>query len=126
MVSHQTKGNIVCPGHSASGCKIKKPFAETTNCTANGRLYCHRWSCTSTKNYKDNHGLHLRDVDHKDKQNFQAVINITSASHLLSTIPQANATKCYVELIKCVMDSYLDKDLAPLCRIEKLWYVAFS
>ena len=74
---------------------------------------------------KSKHGLRAKDVDHKDRQNFQAVMNITSASHLLSEIPGANGTKCYVELIKCMIDGYLDKDLAPLCRIEKLWYVVF-
>ena len=74
---------------------------------------------------KDKHGLRQRDIDHKDKQNFQAVINITSAGHLLSEIPQANATKCYVDLIKNVIDSYLDKSLDPIERLEKLWYVVF-
>jgi len=32
---------------------------------------------------KDQHGLHQKDIDHKDKQNFQAVVNITNAGHLL-------------------------------------------
>ena len=54
---------------------------------------------------KDKHRLNKRDIDHKDKQNFQAVINITSAGHLLSEIPQAEATKCYVDLIENVVDS---------------------
>ena len=74
---------------------------------------------------KDKHGLRERDTDHKDRQNFQAVINITSAGHLLSEIPQADATKCYIDLIKNVMDSYLDKSLDPISRLEKLWYVVF-
>ena len=74
---------------------------------------------------KDLHGLRLKDINHKDKQNFQAVINITSAGHLLSKIPKANGTKCYVELIKFVMDSYLDNDLDPLSRVEKMWYAVF-
>ena len=74
---------------------------------------------------KDKHGLRQRDIDHKDKQNFQAVMNITSAGHLLAEIPQANATKCYVDLIRNVIDSYLDKSLDPLERLEKLWYVVF-
>ena len=67
----------------------------------------------------------MRDINHRDKQNFQAVINITSAAHLLSKVPDADATKCYVELIQCVMDSYLDKSLDSLTRIEKIWYVTF-
>jgi len=61
----------------------------------------------TTKFQKDQHGLRLRDINHKDKQNLQAIINITSATHLLSKIPRTDATKCYVELIKCVIDSYL-------------------
>ena len=74
---------------------------------------------------KDKHGLCQRDIDHKDRQNFQAVINITSAGHLLSEIPQADATKCYIDLIKNVIDSYLDKSLDPIGRLEKLWCVVF-
>ena len=38
----------------------------------------------TSKFQKDQHGLRLKDINHKDKQNFQAVVNITSASHLLS------------------------------------------
>ena len=79
----------------------------------------------TTKFQKDQHGLRLRDINHKDKQNFQAVVNIVSAAHLLSNIPEADATKCYVELIQCVMDSYMDKSLDPLTRIEKIWYITF-
>ena len=68
----------------------------------------------------------MKDVHHnKDKQNFQAVVNITNAGELLSHVPQSNGTKCYINLIKCVIDSYLDKALAPLKRIEKLWYAVF-
>ena len=74
---------------------------------------------------KDQHGLRLRDINHKDKQNFQAVRNITAASHLLSDIPQSDATKCYIELIKCAMDSFLDQQMHPLERIKDLWYVVF-
>lgn len=50
------------------------------------------------------------------------MINITSAGHVLTKIPQANATKCYVDLIRNVIDSYLDKILGPL---DRLWYVVF-
>ena len=59
---------------------------------------------------KDVHGLRLKDINHKDKQNFQAVLNITSAGHLLSKIPKANGTKCYVELIKFVIDTMIWTD----------------
>ena len=69
---------------------------------------------------KDQHSLRERDVNHKDKQNFDAVLHIIQASHLLDDIPGATGTKCYIEVIQCVVDSYLDKSLDPATRIEKM------
>ena len=78
-----------------------------------------------TKYHKDQHGLRERDLNHQDKQNYDAVLRIVNVSHLLDNIAEARATKCYVGLIKSVIDSYLDKSLDPLIRIEKLWNVVF-
>ena len=61
-----------------------------------------------TKFQKDQHGLRLRGTNDKGKHNFQAVKSITAASHSLSDIPQSYALKCYIELIKCAMDSFSD------------------
>ena len=66
-----------------------------------------------------------RDLNHQDKQNYDAVLRIVNASNLLDNIAEAHASKCYVELMKSVIDSYLDKSLDPLIRIEKLWKVVF-
>ena len=74
---------------------------------------------------KDAHNLRERDVNHKDKQNFDAVLHIMNSCHLLKTIPEAEGTSVYVEMMKCIMDSYLDKSLRPLDRIEKAWYTNF-
>ena len=74
---------------------------------------------------KDKHGLRERDLDHRDKQNFNAVERIIKASHLLDKIPDAAGTSCYVNLMKSVIDSYLDKSLSPEERIEKIWFVVF-
>ena len=71
---------------------------------------------------KDQHGLRERDLDHKDKQNFNAVLNIIRASPLLDEIPDAVATREYINVMQCVMDSYLNKSLDPLTRIEKIWH----
>lgn len=71
---------------------------------------------------KDEHGLREKDIVHKDKQNFSAVLNTIRASPFLDNIPDAPATKQYVEVIQCVVDAYLDKDLDPFARVEKLWY----
>ena len=74
---------------------------------------------------KDEHNLRERDVNHKDKQNFDAVLHIMNLCGLLKTIPEAKATFVYVEMMKCTVDSYLDKSLSPLERIEKAWYANF-
>ena len=42
---------------------------------------------------KDVHGLRERDIDHKDKQNFDAVLHIVRALPFLDQLPDAAATK---------------------------------
>ena len=74
---------------------------------------------------KDEHGLREKDIDYKDKQNYNAVLNIIRASHLLQNIPDAKATMQFVYIIQCVVDSYLDKKLDPMERIKKIWYAVF-
>ena len=69
--------------------------------------------------------LRERDVNHRDKQNFDAVLRIVSTMHLLKKIPEALGTCYYVEIIQNTVDSFLDKSLAPLERIEKIWYATF-
>ena len=68
---------------------------------------------------KDQHGLIIRDIDHKDKQNFDTVVHITSQS-VLALLSKGTAT--FLEVLKCIVDSYLDKNLDPLSSIEILWY----
>lgn len=76
---------------------------------------------------KDEHGMRIKDVNHKDRQNYDAVIHITSDSvqKILSAIPDAKGTLAYLRLIRCVIDSYLDKNLDITARIKKAWYAAF-
>ena len=62
-----------------------------------------------TKLGKEEHFLRERDINHKDRQNFDAVMHIIYAAHLLDRITGAAATKCYIELIQNITDSYLDK-----------------
>ena len=68
-----------------------------------------------------------RDLNHKDKQNFDAVLRITDKSvmTLLNRIPDAKATSAFLILIRCVIDSFLDKKPDVLGRVEKAWYAAF-
>lgn len=76
---------------------------------------------------KDEHGLRERDLNHKDKQNYEAVIHICSQSvlKLLQKIPDGEGTCAYIELIRCISDAFLDKQLDILSRIEKAWYAVF-
>ena len=59
------------------------------------------------------------DIDHKDKQNFNAVLNIIRASPLFQQIPDAKVTKQYVDIIECVVDAYLNKELTHLNELKK-------
>ena len=74
---------------------------------------------------KEEHFLRQKDVDHKDRQNFDAVLHIMKAAPLLDQINGSAATKCYLEIMQSITNSYLDKTLNPLERIEKIWYANF-
>lgn len=76
---------------------------------------------------KDQHGIRMKDIDHKDTQNYDAVLHITSDSvlTLLSHIPDARGKVAFLNVIRCVIDSFLDKKLDALSRIDKAWYAVF-
>ena len=76
---------------------------------------------------KDIHGIRERDVNHKDKQNFDAVLHITSDSvlRLLSQVPDAKGTLAYLTVVKNILDSFLDKSLSVTTRIQKIWFAVF-
>ena len=76
---------------------------------------------------KDQHGLRQKDLDHKDRQNFDAVTHITSTSvlQLLEEVPDAKGTFKYLQILRSFMDAFIDKHLSPLERIKKAWYAIF-
>ena len=65
---------------------------------------------------KDLHGLREKDINHKDKQNYDAVLHMTSDSvlSLLTRIPDATGTLSYLNVLRCAIDSCLDKKIARL------------
>ena len=73
---------------------------------------------------KDQHGLRERDVNHKDKQNYEAVTRMISNSvmEILMSIPDAKGTVVYLKIMKSITDTFLDKSLVCLVRVEKAWY----
>ena len=69
---------------------------------------------------KDQHGLRERDINHKDKQNYDAVLHMTSKSvmTLLTKIPDAKGTHAYLDVVRSVIDSFLERKLDSLTRIK--------
>ena len=59
---------------------------------------------------KDQHGLREKDINHKDKQNYDTVLHLSSESvlKLLAEVPDAKGTRIYLEVTRCVVDSYKD------------------
>ena len=76
---------------------------------------------------KDERALRERDINHKDKQNYEAVLRTTSKNvfEILKCIPDAKGTSAYLYALRCVVDSYLDKSLHPLVRVKKAWFAVF-
>ena len=60
---------------------------------------------------KDQHGLQERDINHKDEQNYDAVIHMTTecVMNLLIKIPDAKGTHAYLDVVRSVIDSFLEK-----------------
>ena len=76
---------------------------------------------------KEQHNLRLKDLDHQDKQNFEAVSRLTSINviSLLDEFPDTLGTKYYLLVIKNIVNSFLKKDLPPLQRIQDAWFALF-
>ena len=76
---------------------------------------------------KGDHAIREKNLNSKDKQNFEALTRITSRCtlELLKKIPDALGTTYYLKIIKCINESYLMKKLHPLMRIEKNWFAVF-
>lgn len=68
-----------------------------------------------------------KDISHKYKQNFDAVLHLTSKSvlSLLSKLPDDQGTMAFLCMMQCVMDSYLVRKLGPMVRLEKAWFAVF-
>lgn len=76
---------------------------------------------------KLDHGLTSTDLDGKDKQNFRAVMRMTSESVLQYIRKQedAAATEMYLQLTRDVVDAFLDEDITAERRIFLMWRSTF-
>ena len=69
---------------------------------------------------KDVHGIRKRDLDSRDKQNYAAIEHLIKASPLLESIPDAVATKIYLEIVDSFVNSYLDRSYSPSKRLGEI------
>ena len=83
----------------------------------------HHLKMVSNTFTKDHHGIRHRDLEHKDKQNFESVSQITAQCVL--DLLDAKGTLHYLKSLQYFVDAYLNKILSPLEWIFKAWYVIF-
>ena len=76
---------------------------------------------------KDQHRIRHKDIDHRDKQNFEVVSRITAQCvfELLQQLPDTKGTVYFLKCLQHFVDAFLNKKLTPLQRIRKAWYVIF-
>ena len=55
--------------------------------------------------------ISVSTTDHNGCPNFEAVLHIVKCIPILEQIPDSFGTKCYVQMISCIIDSFLDKKL---------------
>lgn len=69
--------------------------------------------------------MYVQDTVHR--QNFDAVLHITSKSviTLLSQVPDARGTSALLQVTRYVIESFLDKKLDALSRVEKAWCAVY-
>jgi len=76
---------------------------------------------------KEQHNLRSKDLDHQDRQNFNAVVRIIDGKvlTLLSEFADAKSTKHYLSATRSIIESFMNKNLTPLKCIEEAWFALF-
>lgn len=77
---------------------------------------------------KDQHLLTASVLNPVDRQNFQSVLKICDprVTELLERhVKSSKGTVLFLQMVKDLMDAFLDQSLQPLQRIRKVWYPIF-
>lgn len=77
---------------------------------------------------KDKHSLTPTTLNPKDKQNFDSVRRITERNVvelLLQYVTGSQGTAKYLDIMRKIIDSFMDGSLKPLERVYKIWYAVF-
>ena len=75
---------------------------------------------------KEVHNIRMRDLDHKDRQNFDAVDHLASKT-VIKLLDQCGClgTKVYLKMIRYIIDCFLCKEMEPKKRISQCWAAVF-
>lgn len=77
---------------------------------------------------KDQHQLTVTVLNPKDRQNFASVQRMYDSkviNLLKSAVDGSEATVLFLEMIRDIIESYMDRDLSPLDRIRKIYTPLF-
>lgn len=77
---------------------------------------------------KDQHELTKSTLNPADRQNFESVKKMFDGrvlSLLRNEVPESNGTVQYLQILRDIVDAYMDKNITPLQRIRKIWYSLF-
>lgn len=77
---------------------------------------------------KDRHMLTASILSPTDRQNFNSVLrmcDVKVVSLLRDNIKNSQATVIFIQMLRDIIDSYMDQSLTPLQRVRKLWYSLF-
>lgn len=81
------------------------------------------------KNFpKDRHQLTATVLNPLDRQNFssvQRIYDIKVIDLLETNVPESEGTIMFLRLLRKIVESYRDTNLAPLERLEMIWYAVF-
>lgn len=77
---------------------------------------------------KDKHQLTFTTLNPKDKQNFRSVLricNLKVTNLLRDHVKNSCATVQFLNIMRDIIDSFMDTNLTPLQRVRKIWYALF-
>lgn len=77
---------------------------------------------------KDKHQLTPSTINPSDRQNFKSVLRLCNqrvTTLLKDNIKDSKGTIQFLQIIRDVVDSFMDLKLTPLQRIRKIWYSLF-
>ena len=118
---------MLCARCCTCCCQTQKLFTEASNRASNGQFFCQRQSYFKTIITEGQTWLMVEGYQSQRPTEFPS----DNQHHkcwtpvITCTTSEWHKIKRYIEIIKCVIDSYLDKALEPLERIEKSWYASF-